>query len=328
MKLHLHTVAALALCGLFSSPNADAQTVTPADWLNNQPKPAFKAGHTLPRLTRYGWECLPLVTGQPLAKDWGYALEFTRYNTSMDIVAQIDVPGSRESQTVALALANPQVYKLSVCTPQAIPFENAPYEAFTRDAAGNILNGQGVSADGTQWGGAGPLISLEAPDSFWETTGEFRAAPLRAMIARGIPIDNIMNGGESGLGIPGFADAIWNMDPVIGAAIGASPYGSGSMYNHASFKKGNSELIIAKITKAAVPGRSFFNYYTAGGGTHRNKNWAVDAWGPRWQHTRGTNDIPSNEAYFPGFYLPRDRNWRHAIVQLDQRRLGWLRRRQ
>ncbi len=285
-----------------------SEKVTPAEWLDAQPKPAFKAGHTLPRLTRYGYECMPLSTGKPLAKDWGYALEFTRYVTSLEAVAQIDVPGSREAQTVALALAEPDVYKLNVCTTQTIPTEYAPPNAYTRDAAGEILNGQGVSPDGTTWGGAGPLISLEAPDSLWEAAGELRAAPLRALVARGVPIDSIHNGGESGLGIPGFAQDAWNKDPAIGAAIGASPWGQGSMYNHASAKKGNSELIIAKITKAAVPNRGFFNYYTAGGGTHRNTSFAVDAWGPRWQHTRGTNDIPSNEAYFPTTKFTGNRN--------------------
>ena len=199
-----------------------AAEVTPAQWLDAQPKPAFKAGHTLPRLTRYGWECMPLVTGKPLAKDWGYALEFTRYVTDLEAVARIDVPNSREYQTVELALAEPDVYKLNVGTTQAIPSENVAPSAYTKDAAGNILSGQGVSADGTTWGGAGPLISLEAPDSLWEAAAELRAAPLRALVARGIPIDSIHNGGESGLGIPGFAQDAWNKDPAIGAAIGAS----------------------------------------------------------------------------------------------------------
>ena len=117
-----------------------APAITPAAWLKSQPKPAFKAGHTLPRLTRYGWECMPLATGKPLAEDWGYALEFTRYVTTLEAVAQIDVPGSREAQTVALALANPHVYKLNVGTTQTIPSDKAPPGAYTRDAAGNILS--------------------------------------------------------------------------------------------------------------------------------------------------------------------------------------------
>ena len=305
--LLLFTSGLLAATPVLAVPPA-SEKVTPAEWLDAQPKPAFKAGHTLPRLTRYGSECMPLVTGKPLAKDWGYALEFTQFVTDLEAVARIDVPGSREAQTVALALAEPDVYKLNVATTQAIPFENVQPSAYTRDVAGNILSAQGISADGTKWGGVGPLISLEAPDSLWEAAGELRAAPLRALVARGIPIDSIHNGGESGLGIPGFAQDVWNKDPVIGAAIGASQWGPGSMYNHASAKKGNSELIIARITKAAVPKRGFFNYYCAGGGTHRNQDWAVDAWGPRWQHTRGTNDIPSNEAYFPTTKFTGNRN--------------------
>ena len=299
-RVHLlcFSLGLLAATPVLALPPA-SEKVTPTEWLDAQPKPAFKAGHTLPRLTRYGWECMPLVTGKPLAKDWGYALEFTQYVTSLEAVAQIDVPGSRESQTVALALAEPDVYKLNVCTTQAMPTEYAPASAYTRDAAGEILNGQGVSADGTTWGGAGPLISLEAPDSFWEAAAELRVAPLRALVARGVPIDNVHNGGESGLGIPGFAQDAWNKDPVISAAIGASQWGPGSLYNRASAKKANSELIIAKITKAAVPGRSFFNYYACGGGVNRNQDWAVDAWSGRWGDGRGINDMPSSEIYYP-----------------------------
>ncbi len=274
--------------------------LTPAEWLAAQPKPAFKAGHTLPRLTRYGWECVPLATGKPLAADWGYALEFTRGFIDLEAVARIDDPTSREAQAVALARAEPLRYQLSVCTTQTIPCTDAPPSSYTRDAAGVALSAPGKSADGTNWGGQnGPLISPEAPDTLWEMGGELRAAPLRALIARGVRIDNVTNGGESGLGIPGFAQDTWNQDPKIGAAISRSPWGPGSMADYASAKKAHSELIMAKITKAAVPGRTFFNYYAAGGGTVRNKDWGVDYWGPRWQHARGTSDYPSNEVYFP-----------------------------
>ena len=49
--------------------------VTPAEWLKGQPKPKFRAGHTLPPLTRYGWDMDDAVRVE-LAENWGYALEF------------------------------------------------------------------------------------------------------------------------------------------------------------------------------------------------------------------------------------------------------------
>ena len=52
-----------------------AHAMTPAEWLDAQPKPKFRAGHTLPRLTRFSWDMDDAVRVS-LARDWGYALEF------------------------------------------------------------------------------------------------------------------------------------------------------------------------------------------------------------------------------------------------------------
>jgi len=43
--------------------------ITPAQWLQLQPKPMFKPGHTMPALTRYGWD-LSYETHKVLAEDW------------------------------------------------------------------------------------------------------------------------------------------------------------------------------------------------------------------------------------------------------------------
>ena len=69
-------VAALVTTGSSSPVRADV--VTPAQWLQRQPKPTFKPGHTLPRLMRYGWS-LPLDTNVELTENWHYALHLPIY---------------------------------------------------------------------------------------------------------------------------------------------------------------------------------------------------------------------------------------------------------
>ena len=48
--------------------------ITPAQWLQRQTKPIFKKGHTMPRLTRYGWD-LSFETSVEFAENWNYVLQ-------------------------------------------------------------------------------------------------------------------------------------------------------------------------------------------------------------------------------------------------------------
>ena len=73
-------------------PAADTGMITPAEWLEAQKKPAFRDGHTLPRLTRFGW-VLPTDARIKLAEHWGYALEFGGY-VDDKVVARLDDPKS------------------------------------------------------------------------------------------------------------------------------------------------------------------------------------------------------------------------------------------
>ena len=304
MKLHLHTVAALALCGLFSSPTADAQTVTPVQWLNSQPQPAFKAGHTLPRLTRYGWSALGVPTRIKMCENWGFTLDFTRYALTQEAVSRLDDPLSDESQMAALNLSNPSRYPLSVSSNQGFPGAEAPPTSWTRDVNGVILTGNAQSFDGTSWagGGNGPLYSTEAPDLTWQMAGEIQWGPLRTLRERGVPVSIVLNGAEAGLGIPGFAEAIWNLDPAIGAAIGSSPWGSGDMWSYAAAKQANTVKIVADAARTAMPQQDLYVYYTAGGRGNRNTVYNTDAWSTKWEHMRGTARIPTNELYHNHFH--------------------------
>jgi hypothetical protein len=52
-----------------------AEGKTALQFLQEAPKPKFRPGHTLPPLTRWGWE-MPFEVKVELAENWGYALEF------------------------------------------------------------------------------------------------------------------------------------------------------------------------------------------------------------------------------------------------------------
>jgi hypothetical protein len=275
-----------------------APLITPAEWLKAQPKPAFRAGATLPRLTRFGW-VLPLDTRIELTEHWGYALEFGGY-VDMGVVARLDTPNSDEAKMAALVKADPKRYPVAVICSRRLPGTEAPPESWTRDQDGKVLNGKAQSMDGTEWSeGKGAVWSPEAPDAVWQLAGQYRADPLRELVKRGVPLSIVLNGGEYGLGVLGFAKPVWAKDPKIVDAVTAQF--KGAWRDYASTKKAHAERIIADAVRAAVPKRDLYVYYTAGGGVLRNKDWAIDDWGAQWKHMRGVSDLPSNEIYYRHF---------------------------
>ena len=282
---------------LLSGKKADRK-ITPAAWLKQQPKPFFKPEWTLPRLTRYGGG-MPLDTRVELAENWGFAMELSSYLDDHGL-SLLEDRESDNSKAVALAKSNPKRYPLSVICSRKMPGTEAPPETWTHDKHGKVINGQAHSMDGTVWSEEhGAIYSPEAPDSVWKMAGEYRAAPLRELKKRGIPISIILNGGEYGLSVPGFARPAWSLDPKVAAAVANFP--GGSWQDYASAKKGNSEQIIADAVRAAVPDRNYYIYYTAGGGTLRNKDATIGDWGPQWKDLRHVSDLPSNELYYKHF---------------------------
>ena len=65
-------VAALATTG--SVAPVRAAVVTPAQWFDSQAAPVFKPGHTMPRLTRFGWD-LGVPTQKAIAERWNYSAQ-------------------------------------------------------------------------------------------------------------------------------------------------------------------------------------------------------------------------------------------------------------
>lgn len=260
---------------------ADQAAITPAEWLRSQEKPRFPEKHTLPRLTRFGWT-LPLDARVELAENWGYALEFGGYATDKVVDRALNDPRSDEAKIIALTAADPAKYPLCIILSRDLPADPPP-ETFARNAAGEFL------------GGKHRVWSPEAPRTVLEEAAELRARPLRRLREK-VPVTMILNGGEYALGVLGFCRKDWEQDPRIAAARGEQDW-----FSYISQRKALMETIIAEAVRNAAPDRMLYIYYTAGGGTHRNRtaDWRNWCYGFEWMHK--VSDLPSNEYYYRHF---------------------------
>jgi hypothetical protein len=267
---------------------------TPLAYLQAQPKPNFKPGHTLPPLTRYGWT-MPFDLCKEYADNWGYVLPLEGY-LSRERLKQFANPESDMAKTLACMKANPGKYKLSVICDRFDP-PNPPTELWTRDANGNLLNAEAKSYDGTAWSpGMKTVISPEAPDQYWVDAGNGRATPI-AEIRKLVPISIILNGGEWGLGVWGFAGKVWMQDPKVVKAIEGYKARGLSRLEYLDDKTGHAQKLIADEVKKAAPDRDLYIYYTSGGSGHKNRYWGWADWGPSYPPMRGVSDQPSIECY-------------------------------
>ena len=284
------TLSVSALCAIAAgaqTPPAkpdEAALITPAQWFAAQPKPHYKPGHTMPHLTRYGWE-LDVAAEQELAEHWNYCLQLGYLNQERVDHAFKD-PKSFEGQRVALTLSNPKKYPLAVILDRGEPADQVP-EAFLHDAAGKLINNQ-------------QIYSPIAPQIAYDKMAELRAAPLRALRAK-VPITIVLNGGEYGLGIPGFIRDMLDKDPKLKAAQGGQ-----DLFSFVSKAKGRESTTIAEAVRKAVPDRQLYAYYN-NGNTHRNRYGDWWLWGTEGSYMKAAGDVPGNEYYYKHFnsgYLP------------------------
>ena len=268
--------------------------ITPSAYLATLEKPVFRQGHTLPPLTRYGWT-MPFDTRVAMARDWGYALEFGGYVTEKS-AAKLDDPKSVESRLVKLVAGDPKTYKLSVICSRRLPTAEAPAGAWARDAEGRFLSGKAESLDGTEWNkGMRTVYSPAAPDSVWKLAGKYRADPL-AKVRQKCPIAIVLNGGEYGIGVLGFAQKVWEKDPRI-----VKHKGELSWYQYVSQRKANAEMLIAAAVKKVAHDRLLYIYYTTTGGTHRGRGGGWRSWMYGYQWMKPVSDLASSEHYYRHF---------------------------
>jgi len=276
-------IAIVSLVIFLAANLATAAAMTPCEWLNAQPKPQFREGHTLPRLTRYGWiDNVPADARIELCEHWGYAIQLGPYlswKVVDDLLKKAENPKDGDPKLLAMCMAEPKKYPLCIVLSRDLPSTPDPW---THDAKGELVDGKKI------W-------SPEAPREVLEGAAELRAGPLRKLHEK-LPVAIVLNGGEYALGVLGFAQKQWEQDPRIVAARGNKDW-----FAYISEKKGLMESIIAEAVRKAAPDRALYIYYTAGGGTHRNRfdGWSQWACGYEWMRT--ASDLPTNEYYYKHF---------------------------
>ena len=293
-------LAVVVMTGFFVDARADTSIpsamITPAEYLKTQPWPKFCDGHTLPPLTRFGW-ILDFSTRVELAENWGYALEWGGYADEKSVERALKDPNDDGAKCMALAAKDPRKYKLAViCSRELPPNETVPVETWTRNAEGKFLNGQAKSMDGTVWNSKMDTVySPESPDSVWKEAGRLRAEPIRR-IREKCPIAIVLNGGEYGLGVIGFAIKSWEQDPAIIKAKGDKPW-----YDYISVRKARAEMLIADAVKTQVRDRQLYIYYVTSGGAHRNHSPDWRDWDAGYQWMKPVSDLASDEHYYRSF---------------------------
>jgi len=269
--------------------------VLPQDWLASIPQPNFCKGHTLLKLTRYGW-VVPYDVMKVMAEKFGYAVQIGGYFGDSTLV-QLRDPNSDQGKKLALYQANPEFHRLAVTLNRYFP-ESAPEGTWTRDADGKLLDSKAKSYDGTEWHpGMKTTISPLAPDELARQMAEGRAAPLREL-AKIAPLSIILNGGEYGLGVLGFAKKVWAQDPRIVKAVEDA---GGDWFDLVSRSKAREEEVIADVIRDVFPNRDVYVHYTTEGGSHRKRWGGWKDWGHDYQYMRVVSDLPSQEHYVGHF---------------------------
>ena len=269
--------------------------IRPLGYLKAQAAPAFAAGHTLAPLTRYAYSLYDYDAQKELAERWGYCLAMPGGYFGPEALERSRSSATAEGRIVALVNSDPKRYRLQVVTNRGWP-ESPPQDTWTRDASGTVLNAQAKSLDGTQWSpGMDAVISPLAPDAVWQECARLRAEPI-AGLRKLCPIAIILNGGEYGLGVSGFAKAAWEQDPKIQQARGDTPW-----FDFISERKARSEMFITNALRAAVPDRQLYVYYCLSASGSRGRWWGWTDWCYEIAAMKGIADIASDEHYLGHF---------------------------
>jgi len=165
-----------------------------------------------------------------------------------------------------------------------------------RSCLAELPDDQGQSLGSAQWApGMKTVYSPETPDSVWQEAGRLRAEPLRR-IRQKCPIAVVLNGGEYGLEVPGFAQKVWQQDPAIVRAKGDQQWA-----DYYSQRKAHAEQLIAAAVREAMPDRLLYIYYQTSGGSHRNRWPGWRDWDPFYEDMKPVSDLASTACYYKHF---------------------------
>ena len=275
----LNVIFVLSVATPALSADVDEPLITPTEWLARQPAPLFRDGHTLPRLTCYGWS-LPFDLRVRLAEDWGYALSFSGYATSEAVENALSRPKSENGRVLALAASDSERYPLSVILSRRMPKQETS-SGWLSSSDGNIVRPK-------RW-------SPAASDAALTVLAEVRAAPMRRL-ARVVSPQIVLNGGEYGVGVLGFSAEAFASDPKV-----VSDKGDRDWFTYVSQAKAREQFTIRSAVDAALPEAFHYVFYVSGGGPHRGRDLNWRHWEYDYAAMRGLSTLPSNGFYYREF---------------------------
>jgi hypothetical protein len=268
---------------------AQTNYVTPAQYLQSQPKPNFAAGHHLPHLSDWSAQSFSSNTCVEIAKKWGYCLPFDFSDLSIS-----SITNATGRLYCSLASNNPSVFKLSVITDRSFP-KPIPDGFYCTNSSGVFI----TNADSR-------VISPAGPDGYWMLATSNTMFSL-SVLQSNAPIAIILNGGEYGLNVVGawFA-AAWKQDPRMQAATNGIVWPGGVIERYGSLRKAHQLGFLTSSVKQAFPNRELYIFYKTDAERVRTTYpgnptfWTGPDWG--WcSDVMDTNtDLPSFENYYQG----------------------------
>jgi hypothetical protein len=309
MKIIALAVGAICLIAL----SAIGQTnVTPAQWLALQPKPYFKQGHRLALLSKFSWPT-PFDLRKEMADNWGYALDMQDGDlVNGGLASFLANTNSTPWKVINLATNNPGKYRLQVDVDRIWP-TNLSRGFWVTNASGQFVDRYTNTWDSVTNTTYTKVVSPEAPDADLIIQAEALAEPFEQLVAMGVDIGIIMNGGERDLGVIGFDRNAWKQDPRVqltGVFTNTWDYFTNatglSWPRYISDQKGRHLLHHSDALRAAVPDRQLYVWYNNGNeqvrfnqpGYDWENGWANWSW--HSDELDPAMDILSYESYFVG----------------------------
>jgi hypothetical protein len=279
--MRIHHPIVVALLALLSC-NITAEAQTAADHLKAASAPAFRVGHTLLPLSRWG-HSMSFETTVELCERWGYALEFGRYAT-MEAAEAAHDPTTRQGKVCALTRSDPKRYPLFVIPHRPlnrkIKEADLPESYWLHDADGKRL-------EGPAWKRRNP----EVGDEFLATVADKAVAPLKK-IREICPISVVLEGGEWGLTELGHARSYLKQDPSVVKAKGEM-----SWWDYYSKQKARWVMPTTQAIRDALPERDVLVWYHFGG----MPRWTDDEWAWNYDYLRPVADMPGQSLYYMHF---------------------------
>jgi hypothetical protein len=284
MSRQIYIIATLFFAVVCDRPSLSQASITPVEYLAEQPKPQFKPGHQLPPLTRWAYGVSSNLN-LALADDWGYALDLGTCSTNY-LLAHLQMPSHPATGLLTWATNNPGRYKISVNMNRMFPTP-LPAGFYCTNSSGQFVNSAGAPTETSD-----RQVCPEGPEDYWIATSEFWAESLRVLRSN-TPIAVILNGGEYGMGVVGGASLAWWQDPrVIAATNGLTPQ------RYASLRKARELGYQTTAVRAAVPDRELYIYYATGTESFRTgPDWIMN-WGWSSDVMVTNTDLPSFECYY------------------------------